>query len=156
MKHTTATYTAPSGAVGRRFIKMLAAELKGVRETRWNSDRPMVFIGEVLVNTSGILKAKAVRARTTRRLDLWEQGMFMGMVEDTEVEGRLRSGKAPAGKLDAQKDRVFLMQVLAGNIRNAVRSVMGRNQGGFKYQTDKDLKTGRPVVEVLQAKNPYL
>ena len=70
---------------------MLAAELRGVRERKWNSERSLVFIGVALVKTSGVLKAQSVRARITRWLDLWEQGLFVGLVEDTEAEGRLRS-----------------------------------------------------------------
>ena len=135
---------------------MLGAELRGVQERKWNSERPLVFIGVALVKTSGVLKAQSVRARITRRLDLWEQGLFVGLVEDTEAEGRLQSGRAPAGKTDAQKDRAFLTQVLAGKIRNAVRSVTGRNQGGVMYPADSCSKTGRPVLEVLQGKHPPL
>ena len=80
---------------------MLAAELRGVRERKWNLERPLVFIGVALVKTSGVLKSQSVRARITRRLDLWAQGLFVGLVKDTEAEGMLRIGRAPAGKTDA-------------------------------------------------------
>ena len=38
-------YRAPQGAVGRRFIKFLMEEFRGVRERLWNVERPMVFMG---------------------------------------------------------------------------------------------------------------
>ena len=36
-------YEAPSGKVGRRFVKILARELRGVLDRRWNSERFIVF-----------------------------------------------------------------------------------------------------------------
>ena len=36
-------YDAPSGRVGRRFVGTLGADLKGVRDRLWNSERFIVF-----------------------------------------------------------------------------------------------------------------
>ena len=36
-------YDAPSGKVGRRFVRTLGEELKGVQDRRWNSERFIVF-----------------------------------------------------------------------------------------------------------------
>ena len=36
-------YNVPNGAVGRLFVRELAAELSGVTERRWNSERFIVF-----------------------------------------------------------------------------------------------------------------
>ena len=36
-------YDAPSGRVGRRFVGTLGAELKGVRDRMWKSERFIVF-----------------------------------------------------------------------------------------------------------------
>jgi hypothetical protein len=36
-------YNAPSGAMGRRFVHILTAELEGICLCKWNSERFMVF-----------------------------------------------------------------------------------------------------------------
>ena len=36
-------YDAPSGKVGRRFVRTLGEELKGVRDRRWNLEQFIVF-----------------------------------------------------------------------------------------------------------------
>ena len=47
-------YDAPKGKAGRHFVILLTEELQGARERRWNSKRPMVFIGTVLAKTPGV------------------------------------------------------------------------------------------------------
>ena len=41
-------YRATQGAMGRRFVEYLTAELQGARDQRWNTERPMVFMGVIL------------------------------------------------------------------------------------------------------------
>ena len=36
-------YYALSGKVGRRFVRMLGAEMQGVQDRQWNSERFIVF-----------------------------------------------------------------------------------------------------------------
>ena len=78
-------YATPSGAVGRRFTEILAAEWRGVLNRSWNSERPLVFSHVVLMKTLGIRRAWEIRARITRRMDLWERGQHAGLVGDTEA-----------------------------------------------------------------------
>ena len=83
-------YATPSVAVGRRFKAILAAEWRGVLNRSWNSERPLVFAHVVLTKTLGIRRAREIRARITRRMDLWERGQHVGLVGDAEAEGAAR------------------------------------------------------------------
>ena len=69
----TGWYSTPSGAVGRRFTAILAAEWRGVLNRSWNSERPLIFSHVVLTKTLGIRRDWEIRARITRRMDLWER-----------------------------------------------------------------------------------
>ena len=44
-------YNTPSGAVGRCFMAILAAEWQGLLGRTWNSERPLVFAHAVLTKT---------------------------------------------------------------------------------------------------------
>ena len=67
-------YATPSGAVGRRFTEILTAEWRGVLSQSWNSEIPLVFAHVVLSKTLGARQAWEIRARITRRMDLWSRG----------------------------------------------------------------------------------
>ena len=52
----TGWYATPAGAVGRRFMAILAAEWRGVLRRTWNSERPRIFPHVVLTKTLGICR----------------------------------------------------------------------------------------------------
>ena len=85
--HSASWYTTPSGAVGRRFTAILAAEWRGVLSLSWNSERPLFFAHVVLTKTLGIHRAREIQARITLRIDLWERGQHGGLVVDAKAEG---------------------------------------------------------------------
>ena len=87
-------YATPSGAVGRRFTAISAAESRGVLNRSWNSKRPLIFSHVVLTKTVGIRQAREIRAKITRRMDLWERGQHAGLVGDAEAEWAAREGRA--------------------------------------------------------------
>ena len=75
-------YATPYGVVGRRIAEILAAEWRGVISRSWNSERPLVFAHVVLTKTLGVRRDREIRARITRRMDLWERGQHAGLVGD--------------------------------------------------------------------------
>ena len=91
-------YAMPYGAVGRRFMTILATEWKGVPIKSWNSDMPLVFAHIILTKTLGVCSAKDIRSQITRRMDLWERGLHAGLVGDAEVEGAARECRAAIGE----------------------------------------------------------
>ena len=82
----------------RRFTAILAAEWRGVLGRSWKSERPLVFVHVVLTKMLGIRRAKKIRARITRVMNLWERGIHAGLVGDAEEEGADREGRAASGK----------------------------------------------------------
>ena len=78
------------GVVGRHFTEILAAEWRGVLDRSWNSEIPLVFAHVVLAKALGIRGARDIRARLSRRMDLWEWGLHTGLVGDTKAEGVAR------------------------------------------------------------------
>ena len=137
--------------MGPRFTAIHAAEWRGVISQSWNSERPLVFAHVVLTKTLGVRQAREIRARITRRMDLWEWDQHVGLVGDAEAEGAARKGRATfsgeeEGNAVAQS---FHETVLSGKLRQAVRRATDQEGGGCLLLEDKCTKTGRPVAEVL-------
>ena len=154
MAHPHRLYTPPKGGVGKRFVTRLAAEFKGVRERKWNSERPLIFAACVLRRKPGTIQAKDIRRRVENRLNLWEAGKFNALVQDIEAAAMQSVG---GGRRTVDPDQIarnYNASVLDGNIRAAVRSVTNRDGGGVLLPEDLCTKTGRPVFEVLESKHP--
>ena len=49
------------------------------------------------MKTLGVRRAREIRARITRQMDLWERGLHSGLVGDTEAEGAAREDRAASG-----------------------------------------------------------
>ena len=124
----------------------------------WNSERPLVFAHVVLTKTLGIRRAREIRARITRRIDLWERGQHAGLVGYAEAKRAAREGRAAfSGKEeDDAVARSFHETVLLGKLRQAVRRATDREGGGCLLPGDKCTKTGRPVADVLREKHPEM
>ena len=76
-------YDAPSGRVGRRFIRTLGRELKGVQDRLWNSERFTIFQMVILQRAGHVTASQAIRQRTRNWLDSWAEGKHFMLVEDT-------------------------------------------------------------------------
>ena len=87
-------YASPSGAMGRRFILILASQWRGVISQSWNSERPLVFAHVVLTKTLCVCRAREIQDGITRRMDLWERGQYSGLLRDAEAEGAAQEGRA--------------------------------------------------------------
>ena len=90
-------YDTPTGAVGRRFTTILAVDWQGLIEQSWKSDRPLVFDHVILTKTLVVCRAKEIRARITRWMDLWERGLHAVLVGDAKAEGAAREGRSASG-----------------------------------------------------------
>ena len=104
----------------------------------------------------GVCRAWEIRARITRRMDLWERGQHAGLVGEAEAEGAGREVRdAFIGK--EEDDAVapsFHKTMLSGKLRQAIRWATDREGGGCLLPGDKCTKTGRPVADVLRDKHP--
>ena len=87
-------YATPSGAVGCRFTAILAAEWRGVFDRSWNSKRPLVFVHVIITKILGVRRAREIRSKITRRIDLLERGLHSDLVGVAEMQGDDREGRA--------------------------------------------------------------
>jgi hypothetical protein len=142
--------------VGRRFLELLTTEFRGVRQRRWNAERPIVFAAVVLQNTKGVRRSKDIRRRLTRRMDLWAAGRHAALVDDTEAECSSRIGGTRPPADEASIARSFNGQVLSGRLRQAVRKLTDRGGGGVLLPDSVDSKSGQTVEAVLRSKHPDL
>ena len=147
-------YSLPKGRIGQQFLTALTAEFRGVRERRWNSERVIVFLVTVLRRTPTVSRARDIKARLSQRLQLWADGCYSALVDNTESEA-LGGSPRPA-KDDEAAARAYDAQVLSGRLRQAVRGITARQRGGVYNPNDLDSKTGRPVIDVLRTKHPSL
>ena len=118
--------------------------------------RPLVFAHVVLTKTLGVRQAQEIRARITRRMDLWERGQHVGLVGDAEAEEAAREGRAAFSgeEEDYAMSRSFHETVLSGKLRQAVRRATNQEGVGCLLPGDKCTKTGRLVADVLREKHP--
>ena len=149
-------YTKPYGAVGRRFTAILAAEWRGVIGRTRNPKRPLVFAHVVLTKTLGVHGDREIRARITRRMDLWERCIHTGLVGDAEAKGAAREGRADSGGEAENKavarsyhDTVFLVK-----LRQAVRQATDGEGGDCLLLDKKFNKTGKPVCRGTPGEAP--
>lgn len=53
-------YQAPPGKIGRCFLTIFTRELRGVRDCRWNSERPLLFVATILQTTPRVRHSKDI------------------------------------------------------------------------------------------------
>jgi len=114
MTHVTPThYSVPKGAVGWRFLMILTNEFHAVRvDRKANLEKPLVFVSVILPKTTGIRTAKDIHTRLTQRMDLWNQGCYTALMDDTEAEALGKVGTSPEPDEDTRA-RAFNARVLS-------------------------------------------
>ena len=85
-------------------------------------------------------------------MDLWERGLHAGLVEDDEVEGAAREGRATLGGEEEYEAvaRSYHDTVLSVNLIQAVYLETDREGGGCLLPDDQCTKIRQPVPEVLR------
>mgnify|MGYP006186617991 CR=1 FL=1 len=147
-------YLPPQGKVGKAVVSTYAKELRGVRERRWNSERPLCFLACILRRRPDCTRSADIKRRIENRLRLWEDGKFDALIQD--ITSAALNG-ASRGTREAQEEQeawFYNSSVLDGNLRTAVRNLTDGVRGGVLGPEDLCTKTGRPVIEVLRDKHP--
>ena len=67
-------YSPPQGKIGKHFIRFQAKEFKEVRARDFNLERALILAIAVLRKEPSISRAREIKKRINRRLDLWEEG----------------------------------------------------------------------------------
>jgi hypothetical protein len=129
-------------------------EFGGVRKRRWNSVRALIFAACVLRKSPGVIRARDIKRRVERRLQLWTDGHYDALVQD--IIGEAMRG-ASSGRGTADEDIIackYNSMVLDRKLRAAVRFATNRSGSGVLLPQDSCTKTGRPVMEVLRLQHP--
>ena len=92
----------------------------------------------------GVRRAREIRVRITRLMDLWERGLHAGLVGDAEAEGSSREGRAASGgeEEDEVVGRSYHDTVLSGKLQKAVRGATNREGGGVSSRMINAQKPG--------------
>jgi len=78
-----------------------------------NSEKPLVFVSVILTKTTGVRTAKDIWTCLQQCMDLWAQGCYAALVNDTEAEALSREGTSPEPD-DETRARAFNARVLSG------------------------------------------
>lgn len=149
-------YEPPMCRVGARFVSLLAKEWKGVRERRWNAERPLIFPAAILCKSPSITKAQDIKPRLMKRMDLWEAGHQLAIIQDCVEEAHRRIRGCRDQTFEA-KARRYNDLALNGKLRAAIRGITERDGGGVLLPEDRCTKDdSKTVREVLEAKHPAL
>ena len=103
-----------------------------------------------------VRRAREIRARINRRMNLWKRGQHAGLVGDVKAEGAAREGRAASSREEEDDAivRSYHDTVLSGNPRQAVRQATDREGGGCLLPDNQFTKIGQPVAEILREKHP--
>jgi hypothetical protein len=147
-------YDVPSGAAGKRFVRMVASMLNGVKKRKWNSEKFIVFQMVVLQRTRDVRRSRDIRRRISWRMDAWEEGKYTMLVQDTQrtMEANLSTKQGITS--EEQRAKIFHRKMLRGDVRGAVRYLTEREKGGILLPGDIDEKSGIEVSKVLESKHP--
>ena len=80
-------------------------------DRKWNSERPLVFSHVVLTRTLSAHKARDIRERIDRRLDLWYRVIHTDLVRDELAEGRARGGRIKRRVEDEEDHLTCILQI---------------------------------------------
>jgi len=85
-------YLPPQGKIGAEVVSLMAYELCGVRERKWNSERPLILLACILRRKHGCVKAKEIKKRITTCIDLWRQGKYDALIHDITTTSLANAG----------------------------------------------------------------
>ena len=114
-------YDAPSGKVGRQFVRMLGAEMQEVWDRRWNSERFIVFQTVILQRARHVTASHAIRRRIEKRLDAWGAGKHAMLVGDTLRSCEDYLTAAQREETAEHRAQTYHSLVLRGKLWSAVR-----------------------------------
>ena len=101
----------------------------------------------VLRRIPTVSRARDIKARLSQRLQLWADGCYSALVDNTESEAL--SGAPRPARDDEAAARAYDAQVLSRRMRQAVRGLTARQCGGVYNPDDLDSKTGWLVIDML-------
>ena len=150
-------YLPPQGKIGAEVMSLMASELRGVRECKWNSERPLILVACILCRKHRCVKAKEIKKRIATRINLWRQGKYDALIHAIITTTSLANAGYRSATNDAETTaRKYHSAVLDGRLCAAVCGLASCDTGGILGPDDTCTKTGRRVRDVLAEKHPLL
>ena len=147
------TYVLPGGALGRKFVSLLAAEWCLVANGSAKSERPICFGSLMLQRDRKIKKGAEIRRILRYRIDMWKAQQYDELIHEAECSDRqFRSRYVKID--DDHAIKVFTRLMLRGKVREACRFITDRNSGGIlDPHGDVSNSSGVSVLDVLKSKH---
>src|SRR5687768_6888571 len=113
----------------------------------------MVFPAMVLQKHRAVRKAKDIQTRITRRMDQWEKGNVLGLIQDMELD---RAGTPPPERTmdNDQIARKFAAKYCSGRVRQAVREVVNGLGGKGPMDPHQQMEGGTTVIKTMEKLHP--
>lgn len=146
-------YHLPNNSIGKQFITILADLLDGIRLRHHNAEKFLIFPIVILQRCHSITKADDVKKRIQWRLQLWTQGKYKLLVQETTKDMHHLLSRRQGHTTAAQRHQTFNNLVLQGELRRAVRYITDRDQTTVLDPTGVTGK-GDNVIDVLTSKHP--
>ena len=135
-------YDLPKGKVGKLFLSRLTIELNGVRERKWNSEKPLLFALIVFQKTTNAKRSGDIRYCLLWRLKSLEEGEYEMLVGDTFTYLSTHLQRKRGGDMNRGCGKIFHNQVLRRDLRGAVRFLTKRSGGGVLERSSTCTRTG--------------
>ena len=100
---------------------MLGAEMQGMWDRRWNSERFIVFQTVILQRARHVTTSHAIRRRIEKRLDAWGAGKHAMLVRDTLRSCEEYLTAAWREETEEHWAQTYHSLVFRGKLRSAVR-----------------------------------
>ncbi len=101
-----------------------------------------------------MIRARDIKCRVKRRLQLWTDGHYDALVQDIIGEAMRGAGSSQGTADEDIIARKYNLMVLDGKLRTGVCFATNRGGSGVLLPQDSCTKTGRPVMEVLCSQHP--
>ena len=146
-------YTLPNGNIGRKYVDLLAHELKLLSTTADSTSETVLAMSRDLIQRDPMIKAlKDIRTLIRRRIEDWKENKF-----DKLLAEAVRCGKKKQINQDNLDDKhvskVFASLMMKGKPRSAMRWLSERASGGV-LDPMQEVKKGVTVLETLKSKHP--
>ena len=63
-------------------MSLMASELRGRCECKWNSEHPLILMACILRRKHFCIKSNEIKKRVAMQLNLWHQGKCEGLIQD--------------------------------------------------------------------------
>ena len=132
-------YDLPNGSTAKSFIRRLGDELDGVRDRKWNMERPLCYIASILQKSENIKGASIIKKRIQNRIDAWNDDKFSALSSSAVKDAEAMMGRKQENLDAKERAKVFSTMLYRGEISAAVRYISEREKGRVLLPGDIDI-----------------